>query len=175
MYIFDSKAENEDKYSQKASWVEGLPRVTGKFGCKEVMEYPSFTTVTKSDSMTDKKFCQYIKTCIVDLYPDISKHWNIDETGKIITGSILIKTDAGPGRLCANFNNVNFRKELNDMGCHIVLSLPNATSVGAELDDIYRDYKAACRSRTQKIFSDKVYDRMLKIRANNERPSSEDP
>ena len=156
MYIFDSKAEKSENYSQKASWVEGLPIVTGKFGCDVVKKYPSFTTVTKSGSMIDKKFCQYIETCIVKLYPNLSKEWSINENGEIISGPILIKTDAGPGRLCANFSNVSFRQRLNEMGAHIILSLPNATSVQAELDDMYRDYKGACRNRNQKVFSDKV-------------------
>ena len=123
--------------------------------------------------MTDQKFSQYIKKCIVSLYPDIAKEWDIDEQGNVIAGPILIKTDAGPGRLCANFSNVDFRKQLNDMGCHIILSLPNATSVSAELDDIYRDYKASCRARTQKLYSDKVYRRMLKIRENNARAQND--
>ena len=61
------------------------------------------------------------------------------------------------------------------MECHIILSLPNVTSVQAELGDMYRNYKAPYRSRTQKVFSDKIYEKMLKIRANNARQTDEEP
>ena len=123
-------------------------------------------TVTKSESMTDTLFCEYIETCILRLFPNISPEWKFDEEGEIIFGSVVIKTNAGPGRLCTNFTNVEFREKTERTGYHIILSLPNDTSISAEMDDLYRLYKARCREKTQQVSSKTFYDRMTKIREN---------
>ena len=156
----------------KCSWGEGLPIITGKFGLKDKLEFPSFISVTKNGSMNDSLFCKYIFDCILCLYPNITPEWVYHENGDIISGPVLIKTDAGPGRLCANFANIEFRQKLERMGCHIILSLPNATSVSAEMDDLYREYKGCCRQKTQIVFQKKVFDRMMMIRDNS---NIEDP
>ena len=104
--------------------------------------------------------------CILCLYPNIIQEWVFDEKGGILSGPVLIKTDASPGRLCANFANIDFRQKLERMGCHIILSLPNATSVSAEMDDLYQEYKGCCRQKSQEVFQKKDFDRMMKIREN---------
>ena len=166
LFIFDTDAEKVDNYKVKCSWGEGLPVISGKFGLEDELEFPSFISVTKNGSMNDSLFCEYILDCILCLYPNITQEWVFDEKGGIISGPVLIKTDAGPGRLCANFANVEFRQKLERIGCHIILSLPNATSVSAEMDDLYREYKGCCRQKTQEVFQKKVFDRMMKIREN---------
>ena len=148
--------------------MEGLPRVCGLFGLENFTEFPSRFAVTKSGSMTDMLFCSYIKDIIVLLYPNVGKEWKYVADGEVLEGPVIIKTDAGPGRLCANFANVKFRRDLGRMGVDIVLSLPNATSVDAELDDMFKLFKPACRERTQLLYTNKVYERMLTICRNNE-------
>ena len=91
--------------------------------------------------MNDSLFCKYILDGILCLYPNITLEQVFDEKGGILSGLVLIKTNAGPGRLCANFAKIEFRQKRERMGCHIILSLPNAISVSAEMDDLYREYK----------------------------------
>ena len=104
----------------------------GKFGLPEVLEFPS-SIFTKSGSMTDTLFCEYIENCILRLYPNISPEYKLDEKGNIISGPVLINTDTGTGRLCTNFANVECREELEKLECHIILTIPNATSISAEI------------------------------------------
>ena len=152
LLIFDKDAEKVVNYKVKCSWGEGLPLITGKFGLEDELEFPIFISVTKYGSMNDSLFCKYILDRILCLYPNITQKWVFDEEGGILSGPVLIKTDAGPGRLCANFANIEFRQKLERMGCHIILGLPNATSVSAEMDDLYREYKGCCRQKTQEVF-----------------------
>ena len=54
--------------------MEGLPRVRGLFGLKDITEFSSRVSVTKSGSMTDTLFCSYIKDIIVLLYPNVGNN-----------------------------------------------------------------------------------------------------
>jgi hypothetical protein len=38
MYIFDSGAKIDDNFRVKLKWLEGLPNVTGRFGCPSMIE-----------------------------------------------------------------------------------------------------------------------------------------
>ena len=67
------------------------------------------------------------------MYPNISPEYKLDEKGNIISGPVLINTDTGPGRLCPNFANVECREKLEKLECHIILTIPNATSISAEI------------------------------------------
>ena len=91
--------------------------------------------------MIDTLFYKYILDCRLHLCPNVTPEWYFDDKGNNLSSLVLIKTDAGPGRLYANFANVDIREKLERTGCHIKLSLPNATSVSAEMDDIFREYK----------------------------------
>jgi len=45
LYIFDSKAKIDTNFRVKASWLTGLPLVTGRFGRKEKNIYKPFVAV----------------------------------------------------------------------------------------------------------------------------------
>ena len=59
--------------------------------------------------MNDYLFYKYILDCILSLYPNITLEWVFDEEDGIISGPVLMKTDAGPGRMCTNFANIESR------------------------------------------------------------------
>ena len=50
----------------------------------------------------------------------------------------MIKTDVGLGRLVAEQTCIEWRQRMKEKGCTMLGSAPNATSVYAELDNIFR-------------------------------------
>ena len=79
--------------------------------------------------------------------------------GKLLKVQLFFKTDSGPGRFKDNIEHVEFLEEMNNIGLKIILSLPNATSVHAELDQFFGPFKGYCRSRTLDHFSLKLKKR----------------
>ncbi len=45
MYIFDSGAKIKENFRVKLRWLEGLPTITGRFGCPSRIESSSFYSV----------------------------------------------------------------------------------------------------------------------------------
>ena len=172
LFIFDSKAKQVENQKIKTEWVEGLPRVRGRYGCPTTEEYCCHVAVRPSGSMDDVLFMDYIQKVILLLYPNIGKTLVRDENGVLVTGPILIKTDGGPGRLRATFESIDFREKLGKMGAHILLSSPNGTSVGAEMDQLYRVFKASCRLSTDTVYSEKVFRRMRLIEEREQHPEA---
>lgn len=86
MFIFDSDAENVDNHQVECDWNEGLLVISGNFGLKGVIEYPSIITVSKSELITNTFF----------LYINISSDWKYNDSDDIISGLLLIKTNASP-------------------------------------------------------------------------------
>ena len=68
-YIFDSSAKLWENFRVKVEWLEGLPLVTGRYGCPTVVESSSFYAVRPRGSMDDSLLNNYIETVIVPLYP----------------------------------------------------------------------------------------------------------
>jgi hypothetical protein len=50
-------------------------------------------------------------------------------SGKLNQGPVILKLDAGPGRIVASAEGISKREELFERGLIIMLGLPNATSV----------------------------------------------
>ncbi len=73
MYIFDSGAKIEDNFQVRLQWLDGLPSVTGRYGCPELIECGSFYSVRSHGSMDDALLNDYINHVILPLYPKISK------------------------------------------------------------------------------------------------------
>jgi hypothetical protein len=78
MYTFDSGAKIEDNFRVKMKWLDGLPTVTGRFGCPSIVESSSFYAVRTKGSMDDSLFNSYIDDVILPLFPNISKHASFD-------------------------------------------------------------------------------------------------
>jgi hypothetical protein len=138
LYIFDSGAKIEANYRVKLSWLEGLPVITGRFGCPDRTEVTSFYSVQTRGSMDDCLFNDYVERVILPLYPNISKTARFDPNiGKLLCGPVILKVDSGPGRIIANLESISKRAEFLELGLLILMGLPNATSVNQEMDALY--------------------------------------
>ena len=82
MYIFDSGAKIESNFRVKTTWLEGLPTVSGRFGCPTRRDdLPSFFAVRSRGSMDDSLLNDYIDNVVLPLYPNIAKYASFDTTG----------------------------------------------------------------------------------------------
>ena len=59
-YIFDSEATIIENQKIKMKWLENLPVVKVKFGCKTMQVISPFVAVTPSGSMTEEHFYEYL-------------------------------------------------------------------------------------------------------------------
>ena len=73
LYCFDSSAANEEHYQVQPEWIEGLPRVRGKYGCPTTELYESFVTVRKSGCIDEQLMQQSIEEVYLPLYPNCEK------------------------------------------------------------------------------------------------------
>ena len=81
-------------------------------------------------------------------------------TKKLITGPLILKTDAGPGRLSKEAESIEFCEKSAAEGEHILLSLPNGTECTAELDQIYSTFKPATKKSTKRVAAKKMVARV---------------
>ena len=88
--------------------------------------------------MDESLYQYYVYNVIVTLYPNVGPKVKRSPCDKLIVAPFLIKTDAGPGRLNASLEFIDFRKKRHDIGSHILLSLPNGTSIIEKMDQLNR-------------------------------------
>ena len=69
----------------------------------------------------------------------------------MIRGLLINKTDGGPGRLSNEAASIEFREEMTAKGMHILLSLPNGTECTTELDQLYGEFKPACKDSNKRV------------------------
>jgi len=102
-YIFDSCAKTSENFRVKVEWLVGLPSVTGRYGCPTIVKSGSFFAVRPRGSMDDTLLNDYIERVIVPLYPNMNKTAVFDPiTGKLNQGPVILKVDAGPGRIVSS-------------------------------------------------------------------------
>jgi hypothetical protein len=170
-YIFDSSAKSTENFRVKVSWLEGLPTVCGRFGCPTDVESHSFYAVRPRGSMDDSLLNDYIEQVIVPLYPNMNKTAVFDPiTGKLNQGPVILKVDAGPGRIVSSEEVLMKREQLYERGLIIIMGLPNATSVQQEMDALYGPFKSSTYARGEKIVQNKLRIRGL-ARRNGNKPS----
>jgi hypothetical protein len=168
-YIYDSSAKSDENFRVKVSWLEGLPSVSRRYGCPTLVESDSFYAVRPRGSMDDTLLNQYIETVIVPLYPNMHKTAEFDPiTGKLNRGPVILKVDAGPGRIVSSQHVLAQREALFERGLIIIMGLPNATSVQQEMDVLYGPFKSATYARGEKVVQAKLKQRGL-ARKNGER------
>jgi hypothetical protein len=162
-YIFDSSAKLEGNFRVKVDWLVGLPTVSGRYGCPTFQEHcDSFFAVRPRGSMDDSLLNQYIESVIVPLYPNMHKTAIFDPvTGKLNQGPVILKLDAGPGRIVSNDAILRKREDLFERGLIILMGLPNATSVQQEMDALYGPFKSATYARGEKVVQAKLRSRGL--------------
>lgn len=73
LYIYDSKAANDEKFKVRPEWCKNLPIVEGYYGCPTKKKWPSHAERPSSGSMTDHIFQQCVNKCVSNLYPNISE------------------------------------------------------------------------------------------------------
>ena len=113
--------------------------------------------------MDDTRFRDYIRNAIIPLYSNISNECIIKD-GKASKGPGYFNTDSGPRRFKDDIEPVEFLENMNNLGLKIILSLPNATCVHAELDQFFGPFKGYCRSRTLARFLFKLKEEMDDIK-----------
>ena len=81
-------------------------------------------------------------------------------TLKMLKGPLINKTDGGPVRLSNEAQSIDFRERMATLGMHILLSLPNGTECTAELDQLYSEFKPACKASTKRVAGMKMIARV---------------
>ena len=69
-------------------------------------------------------------------------------TQKLLKGPLIIKTDAGPGRLSQEAQCITFRNKMAIKGVFILLTLPNGTSCTAKLNQMFTQFKDKTKNST---------------------------
>ena len=165
MFIFDSSAKVEANFRVKLSWLENLPIIQGRFGCPTEIEQNSFYAVRQRGSMDDTLLNDYIERVIFPLYPNMAKVAEFDPaTGRLIRGPVILKLDAGPGRIVTDEDVILKREEYSERGLTILMGLPNATSVQQEMDALYGPFKSATYARGESLVQEKLMRRGQAIR-----------
>jgi hypothetical protein len=162
MYVFDSGATNDENFRVKVEWVEGLPSIKGWFGSPTRIVSDSFYAVRSKGSMDDSLLNDYCERVVIPLYPNMAKTAEFDEaTGRLICGPVILKLDAGPGRIVADEATITKRDEFRERGLTIIMGLPNATSVQQEMDALYGPFKSATYARGELVVEAKLVARGL--------------
>ncbi len=73
----------------RVNFVHHFMKTCGRFGCKEVKEWPATIGMNKKGGMNDDEFNKNINNSIVSLFPNLE-----DVSGK----RVFLKVDSGPGR-----------------------------------------------------------------------------
>ena len=161
LYIFESKAKNEENFSIPSDVCIGLPTVRGKYGTDKVRKYHSNIAVRHKGSMNTSLWHQFVETTHCKLYPRMSKEVvRCSETNLLLSGPCICKTDAGPGRLASEAESLDFRLRMWELGFIILLSIPNATAATAEMDQAYATFQPECKKSTQRVASMKLAARV---------------
>ncbi len=118
MYIFDSGAKVDANSHVKLGWVEILHVITGKFGCRTLIEQDFFFSVHLRGSMDDTLLNDYIERVVFPLYSNMMKVAEFDKegTGRLLMGPVILKLDAGPGRIVALEDIILKRDEYFEKG-----------------------------------------------------------
>ena len=163
MYIFSTAAESEDNMKIAPEVCEGLPTVNAKYAQDTVFDHPSRTVLRTKGSMDTTLWHDLHRSVYLTCgYRDKLSLVPVrdPETNKLIKGPLVIKTDAGPGRLSKEAESIEFREEMQNLGVFILLSLPNGTECQAELDQMFSEFKPRCKKSTVRVAGMKMAARV---------------
>jgi hypothetical protein len=73
----------------RADFVQHFMKTCGRFGCKEVREWPATIGMNKKGGMNDNEFKKYIDNSIVPLFPNLED---------VPSKCMLLKVASSPGR-----------------------------------------------------------------------------
>ena len=163
LYVMSSTAKDADKFTINPAICEGLPVVRAKYADDIFYsDHPSYVAVRHTGSVDTKLWHDLNRHVYVPCFRGkISKEPIRDPiTNKLISGPLIVKTDAGPGRLSKEAESIEFRDEMATMGVHILLSLPNGTAATAEMDQLYSKFKPRCSESTIRVAGVKMAARV---------------
>ena len=162
LYILSTSSSNEENYRLDPLICEGLPIVTAKYAQDEFKTHPSRVAIRRKGSMDTGLWHQLCRDCYLPCYKDCIAAEPVRDsvTGKLLKGPLIIKTDAGPGRLSRQAESIEFREEMARMGVYILLSLPNGTACTAELDQMYSRFKNETKNSTVRVAGIKMAARL---------------
>ena len=162
LYILDSKAKYPNNYKIDPRVGIGLPCGHGQFGGTVTRSVHSFLAVRRKGGMDTSLWEMVLSELLLPLYPNTSRTVErCPVTDKILRGPLIVKTDAGPGRLCKEAASWEFRERMWRNGVFIILGLPNGTAVNQELDQGFATFQPAVQRSTQRVVSIKLADRVL--------------
>ncbi len=102
-YINDSSAKSDDNFQVKVDWLVGLPTVSGRYGCPSRVVSDSFYAVCPQGSTDNTLLNHCIESVIIPLYPNMHKTAVFDDAiEKLNQGPVILKVDAGPGRIVSS-------------------------------------------------------------------------
>jgi hypothetical protein len=162
MYILSTNSLNEGDYKIDPRVNPGLPIVVASYG-KVMAAHWSAISVRHKGSMDTGLWHQLLKDVYLPLYEGrLSPEPICDPViMKLLSGPLIVKTDAGPGRLSKQAISIDFREEMARNGVHILLLLSNGTSCTAEMDQQFEKFKPACSKSALCVASKKMQKRML--------------
>ena len=153
LFILETASTKPANYKVDPRVGKGLPRVCGRYGQDSISHWPSCVAVRRKGSMDTSLWTIYNEDVILPCYKGRINPTPIRDptTLKMIKGPLINKTDGGPGRLSNEAQSIEFRGRMATEGMHILLSLPNGTECTAELDQLYSEYKPACKTSTKRV------------------------
>jgi len=123
-----TKAKTPETMRLDVNIAEHVPRVLGKFGCKEEHTWPVSFGQNEKGGMDKEEFTtKYLFNSIVPLFPHAK-----DKPGH----RVLLKVDSGPGRM-----NLNLLAKLRLLGFVMYPCVPNTTHVTQETNQNYGPFK----------------------------------
>ncbi len=129
LYIMDSKAKEQENFKIDPRICIGLPEVVGMYGLTTQTRFSSFVSVRPKGSMDTGLWTKFNDTLIVPCYPNMAREvTRCPVTNKILSGPLILKTDAGPGRLSKDAESWEFCERMHEKGLVILLGLPNGTA-----------------------------------------------
>lgn len=155
--VYSTTAKTPERMRGKPKWAEHLPAAVGVWGLGDVYEMDTHVAVRPKGSYEEDLF---IRTCLFykSLYLNLAPRFKFIGD-KVSEGPVFAKCDSGPGRNCKSARAIKFRRDMHRLGFYIGVSLPNATSMSQELDDMYQEFKGGTNLKADQIFARKTHDR----------------
>lgn len=125
LYILHSKAKYPANYTIDPRVGQNLPKVYGKYGGAEATCRSSNLAVCRKGGMDTSLWEMILEDLILPLHSNtLVKVKRCPVTNKVLRDPLLIKTDAGPNRLCKKAKSWKFRARMWNAGVIIMLGLP---------------------------------------------------
>ena len=138
----------------RPDWMCGVPRVQGKFGCKETQIFEPIFMLNESGGTTGDSLEEMFELGVLPCYPNLSPKFEYDAEGSIVKAPLHFQLDAGPGRYAES--TLAWRASMWERGLALFPGLLNGTASNQVLDDLFGVYKSGCSDVTDIIISERI-------------------